>query len=298
MKKWAKREGLEAYRIYDRDIPEYPYSIDLYGKALVVSAWARHGREEELAEQEDQQLRQKLADLFTLETQDIYLKVRRKQKDKAQYEKLSNSSVTRAIGERGLQFEINLTDYLDTGLFLDHRATRLKIKELAAGKNFLNLFCYTGTASVYAAAGGATSTTSVDLSQTYLNWAVRNFQLNRLSLDNHRFIKADILSFLQAPEVKQDSYDLIFVDPPSFSNSKSTETVFSVQKDFVKLLKLCGEILSPEGTLLFSNNLRTFKMDQEQLKGFKIEEWTEQTLPKDFRNKKIHRSWRLAHSDR
>ncbi len=194
------------------------------------------------------------------------------------------------VGEGGLKFLVNLRDYLDTGLFLDHRPLRARVREMSRGKRFLNLFCYTGSVSVYAAAGGAIETTSVDLSQTYLNWAARNLALNDFDESQHKLVWADAVGYLQSHSAM---YDLIFVDPPTFSNSKRADD-FDVQRDHGRLLTLCGERLLPDGTILFSNNFRRFKLDEMALSGFTIRDISASTIPFDFeRNSRIHRAWEL-----
>jgi 23S rRNA (guanine2445-N2)-methyltransferase / 23S rRNA (guanine2069-N7)-methyltransferase len=197
------------------------------------------------------------------------------------------------VGEGGLRFLVNLWDYLDTGLFLDHRPLRARIRSLARDKRFLNLFCYTGSVSVYAAAGGAAETTSVDLSQTYLEWATRNLALNGFGNTKHKLVSADAIEYLQNHSAM---YDLIFVDPPTFSNSKRAED-FDVQRDHVRLLQLCGDRLLPGGTILFSNNFRRFKLDAAELGGFAIQDISASTIPFDFeRNQRIHKCWELRHA--
>jgi 23S rRNA (guanine2445-N2)-methyltransferase / 23S rRNA (guanine2069-N7)-methyltransferase len=196
------------------------------------------------------------------------------------------------VHEGDCRFLVNFTDYLDTGLFLDHRPTRQMLRELAAGKHFLNLFAYTGAATVYAAAGGARATTTVDLSQVYLDWAQRNLALNGFSGAQHEFVRADCLEWLQR---ERRRFDLIFLDPPTFSTSKRMDATFDVQRDHGPLLRAAAGLLAPGGVLIFSNNNRRFKMDREALPELLIEEITRQTLPRDFeRNPRIHNCWRIT----
>jgi len=219
------------------------------------------------------------------------LKQRLRGKGGEKYGRLEERGKFFEVGEGGLKFLVNLYDYLDTGLFLDHRPLRARVRELARARRFLNLFCYTGAFSVYAAAGGATETTSVDLSQTYLDWAARNLALNGFDLTRNKLVRDDAISYLQNHSVM---FDLIFVDPPTFSNSKRAED-FDVQRDHVELLKLCGEHLLPGGTILFSNNFRRFKLDEAALAQFEIRDITTSTIPFDFeRNPRIHRTWQLT----
>ena len=220
----------------------------------------------------------------------IALKTRQRGKGGEKYGRMDQRGEFIEVGEGGLKFLVNLWDYLDTGLFLDHRPLRARVRELARGKRFLNLFCYTGSVSVYAAAGSASETTSVDLSQTYLDWAARNLELNGFDLPQHKLVWADALGFLQS---RSAMYDLIFVDPPTFSNSKRADD-FDVQRDHVRLLELCGERLMAGGLILFSNNFRRFKLDEAALARFAIRDISASTIPFDFeRSPRIHRAWEL-----
>jgi len=227
--------------------------------------------------------------------ENIAVKVRKKQKGEEQYTPMAKQNRTMVVEEFGAKFKVNLFDYLDTGLFLDHRLARRYIQENAKDKRFLNLFAYTGTASVHAALGGAKAITTVDLSKTYLKWGQDNFALNDISNTRYRFEQADCLKWL---EHAQGQYDLIFLDPPTFSNSKRMKDAFDVQNDHIKLLTWVKKILSPSGTLIFSNNKRGFVMDEVGLMGLglKAENISEKTLSPDFkRNKKIHNSWLIKH---
>jgi 23S rRNA (guanine2445-N2)-methyltransferase / 23S rRNA (guanine2069-N7)-methyltransferase len=222
----------------------------------------------------------------------IALKTRYKAKGGSKYGRMAERGEFLVVDEGGLKFEVNLFDYLDTGLFLDHRPLRARIGEIARGARFLNLFCYTATASVHAAAGGARSTTSVDLSATYLEWASRNFALNGFAGPPHLLVQADVLKWL---EHDRGSYDLVFVDPPTFSNSKRTSEDFDVQQDHVRLLKLCVARLARGGLVLFSNNARRFRLDREALDGCDVKDITPSTLPFDFaRNPRIHACFEIT----
>ena len=294
--KWAKQQGLDAYRLYDADLPEYNLAVDRYADYIVVQEYAAPKNIDE------NKARQRLLDAVTatlhvtgVETNKLILKVRQKQKGTNQYEKLANKGEYFYVNEYGAQLWVNLTDYLDTGLFLDHRLTRKMISELAKGKDFLNLFAYTGSATVHAALGGAKSTTTVDMSNTYLNWAEQNLILNDIKGKQHKLIQADCLQWLEKCDRQ---FDLIFVDPPTFSNSKRMEESWDVQRDHVKLMSNLKRVLSSNGTIVFSNNKRGFKMNLVALEelGLSAVEISHKTLPLDFeRNKQIHNCWMIQH---
>ncbi|ABR74260.1 ribosomal RNA large subunit methyltransferase K/L [Actinobacillus succinogenes] len=295
IEKWAQQQGLDAYRLYDADLPDYNLAVDRYGDHIVVQEYAAPKNIDE------NKTRQRLLDAVTatlavtgVETSKLILKVRRKQKGSNQYEKLANKGEYFYVTEYGAKLWVNLTDYLDTGLFLDHRLTRKMLGEMAKDKDFLNLFAYTGSATVHAALGGAKSTTTVDMSNTYLNWAEQNLILNDVDGKRHKLIQADCLQWLMRCD-KQ--FDLIFVDPPTFSNSKRMEDSWDVQRDHIKLMKNLKRILRPNGTIVFSNNKRGFKMDFDGLAqlGLNALEISAKTLPLDFeRNKQIHNCWLLT----
>ena len=292
IEKWAKQQGLDAYRLYDADLPEYNVAVDRYGDHIVIQEYAAPKNIDE------NKARQRLLDAVTatlqvtgIETNKLILKVRQKQKGTNQYEKLANKGEYFYVNEYGAQLWVNLTDYLDTGLFLDHRLTRKMVGEMAKGKDFLNLFAYTGSATVHAALGGAKSTTTVDMSNTYLNWAEQNLILNDIEGKQHKLIQADCLQWLEKCDRQ---FDLIFVDPPTFSNSKRMEDSWDVQRDHIKLMRNLKRILRSNGTIVFSNNKRGFKMDFDALDelGLSAVEISAKTLPLDFeRNKQIHNCW-------
>ena len=294
--KWAKQQGLDAYRLYDADLPEYNLAVDRYADYIVVQEYAAPKNIDE------NKARQRLLDAVTatlhvtgVETNKLILKVRQKQKGTNQYEKLANKGEYFYVNEYGVQLWVNLTDYLDTGLFLDHRLTRKMIGELAKGKDFLNLFAYTGSATVHAALGGAKSTTTVDMSNTYLNWAEQNLILNDIEGKQHKLIQADCLQWLEKCDRQ---FDLIFVDPPTFSNSKRMEESWDVQRDHVKLMRNLKRVLSNNGAIVFSNNKRGFKMNLVALEelGLSAVEISHKMLPLDFeRNKQIHNCWMIQH---
>ncbi|HHT7701135.1 bifunctional 23S rRNA (guanine(2069)-N(7))-methyltransferase RlmK/23S rRNA (guanine(2445)-N(2))-methyltransferase RlmL [Pasteurella multocida] len=292
IEKWAKQQGINAYRLYDADLPEYNLAVDRYDDHIVVQEYAAPKNIDE------NKARQRLLDAVTatlqvtgVETNKLILKVRQKQKGTNQYEKLANKGDYFYVNEYGAKLWVNLTDYLDTGLFLDHRLTRKMLGEMAKGKDVLNLFAYTGSATVHMALGGAKSTTTVDMSNTYLNWAEQNLLLNELEGKQHKLIQADCLQWLARCDRQ---FDLIFVDPPTFSNSKRMEDSWDVQRDHIKLMTQLKLILRPNGTIVFSNNKRGFKMDLEGLSalGLSAVDITAKTLPLDFeRNKQIHNCW-------
>ena len=292
IEKWAKQQGLDAYRLYDADLPEYNLAVDRYADHIVVQEYAAPKNIDE------NKARQRLLDAVNatlqvtgIETNKLILKVRQKQKGTNQYEKLANKGEYFYVNEYGAKLWVNLTDYLDTGLFLDHRLTRKMLGEMAQGKDFLNLFAYTGSATVHAALGKAKSTTTVDMSNTYLNWAEQNLLLNDIEGKQHKLIQADCLQWLEQCDRQ---FDLIFVDPPTFSNSKRMEDSWDVQRDHIKLMTNLKRILRPNGTIVFSNNKRGFKMDFAKLEelGLSAVEISHKTLPLDFeRNKQIHNCW-------
>ena len=291
---WAKREDVACFRVYDADMPEYAFAIDLYGNderwgcvqeyaapATVAQDAARGRRDEALAV---------LPEVLGLPTERIVLRTRRRQRGGDQYEKVGEEAQFHTVREGGHKFLVNFTDYLDTGLFLDHRITRRRVAELAAGRSFLNLFAYTGTATVYAAGGGATSSTTVDMSRTYLDWAKRNLALNGLAGPQHGFVQADCLAWLEEQAAApRGRYGLIFVDPPTLSRSKRMEREFDVQRDHAPLLALCARLLEPGGRILFSNNFQKFKLDPAVAEAFEVQDLSKATLPEDFaRNPRIH----------
>ena len=294
IEKWAKQQGLDAYRLYDADLPEYNLAVDRYADHIVVQEYAAPKNIDE------NKARQRLLDAVNatlqvtgIETNKLILKVRQKQKGTNQYEKLANKGEYFYVNEYGAKLWVNLMDYLDTGLFLDHRLTRKMLGEMAQGKDFLNLFAYTGSATVHAALGKAKSTTTVDMSNTYLNWAEQNLLLNDIEGKQHKLIQADCLQWLEKCDRQ---FDLIFVDPPTFSNSKRMEDSWDVQRDHIKLMTNLKRILRPNGTIVFSNNKRGFKMDFAKLEevGLSAVEISHKTLPLDFeRNKQIHNCWLL-----
>ena len=290
LSKTARKQGIACFRFYDHDLPEAPFAIEwLDGVVHMAEYKRRHGMEDEEHEAWLETCRQIVARVLETDAANIYIKIRqRKAGRQGQYEKFGEEKVEKIVPEGGLKFILNLTDYLDTGLFLDHRITRGLVRDEAAGKRVLNLFCYTGSFSLYAAHGGAEEVTSVDLSKTYINWAKRNMQYNKLyHPDKHDFIHDDVLEWLK--NVPRDRYDLIICDPPTFSNSKRMDETFDVQRDHVQLLKTLLKILSDDGTIYFSNNYRGFIMDRDAVPASVVKDITAMTTPFDFAGK-LHRS--------
>lgn len=291
--KWARRQGITCYRVYDNDLPDFPFAVDLYEDILHVSEYARnHGMEPGAHADWLDGCLSALSTVFDIPVNRIYLKFRERQKGLQQYERFSRSGDTFIVREQGMRFYIKPADYLDTGLFVDHRNTRRMVGEAASGKRVLNLFAYTGAFTVYAAAGGAAGTTTVDLSNTYLQWADRNLHLNGLEHQRHRMEQADAMAWLRARA--EERWDLAVVDPPTFSNSKRMDDVFDVQRDHVWMLNRVLQRIVPGGTVFFSTNFRKFRMDAAALQARAVQDISRQTVPEDFRNKRIHQCFRLT----
>lgn len=295
LEKWARQEGIECYRVYDADLPEYNVAVDRYGEWVVVQEYAPPKTVDAT------KARQRLFDVIAatisvmgIASNRLVLKTRERQKGKNQYEKMNEKGEFMQVSEYNARLWVNLTDYLDTGLFLDHRLARRMLGQMSKGKDFLNLFSYTGSASVHAGLGGARSTTTVDMSRTYLEWAERNLRLNGLTGRPHRLLQADVLGWLRDAD---EQFDLIFIDPPTFSNSKRMEDTFDVQRDHLKLMADLKRLLRKGGTIMFSNNKRGFKLDIDGMAtlGLKAEEITQKTLSPDFaRNRQIHNCWLIT----
>ncbi|QKF53479.1 bifunctional 23S rRNA (guanine(2069)-N(7))-methyltransferase RlmK/23S rRNA (guanine(2445)-N(2))-methyltransferase RlmL [Pseudomonas graminis] len=290
--KWVKREAIDCYRVYDADMPEYAMAIDLYHDWVHVQEYvAPKSIDPEKASIRMFDALAAIPQALGIDKSRVVVKRRERQSGTKQYERQSAQGKFNEVNEGGVKLLVNLTDYLDTGLFLDHRPMRMRIQREAAGKRFLNLYCYTATASVHAAKGGARSTTSVDLSKTYLDWARRNLSLNGFS-DKNRLEQSDVMVWLEA---SREEYDLIFIDPPTFSNSKRMEGVFDVQRDQVQLIDLAMARLAPGGVLYFSNNFRKFQLEETLVERYAVEEITQHTVDPDFaRNGKIHRAWKIT----
>jgi|TARA_Y100000310_G_scaffold291715_2_gene319862 23S rRNA (guanine2445-N2)-methyltransferase / 23S rRNA (guanine2069-N7)-methyltransferase len=297
--RWRKNENIQCYRLYDADLPNYAVAVDLYeGEERWVHIQeyaAPQSIDSQKAKWRIREVITIMRELFDLDESQVFLKVRRRQRGKSQYEKLAAAENYHQVMEGNCRFLVNLEDYLDTGLFLDQRMTRTAIAAASRGKSFLNLFAYTGSATVHAAMGGAARTTSVDMSKTYLDWAQRNMALNGFSGNQHRYLQTDCLQWLRSPG-RYDRYDIILLDPPTFSNSKNMRTTFDVQKDHPTIIHQAMKSLSEGGQLYFASNLRKFKLHEEKLATYDVSNITQRTIPPDFaRRRNIHQCWVLAH---
>jgi 23S rRNA (guanine2445-N2)-methyltransferase / 23S rRNA (guanine2069-N7)-methyltransferase len=297
---WAARERIDCFRVYDADMPEYAFAIDLYGREgrhVYVQEYAPPKTvNEESARERRREVLAVLPEVLSVPVQHVHSRVRKPQKGSGQYEKRESVAERHVVRENGLKFWVNFRDYLDTGLFLDHRIVRQKLREWAKDTDFLNLFCYTASATVYAAAGGARSTTSVDLSNTYLDWAHENLLLNNFGGNAHELFREDCLHWLESQAVWGPRFDLIFLDPPTFSNSKRMDGVLDVQRDYVGMIRRSMKLLRPGGRLVFSTNFTRFKFDFEALAELAVTDISAETIPKDFeRNAKIHHCYLVQH---
>jgi 23S rRNA (cytosine1962-C5)-methyltransferase len=292
LSKQAKQQGVTCYRLYDRDLPEFPLIIDLYEDEVLVTEYrSNHRLSEEEYERWFTDSLEVIQHVLGKDPLQIHIKERkRKESRQDQYQKTDNQQQYIEVGEGGLKFLVNLTDFLDTGLFIDHRITRRMVAKQSAGKRVLNLFCYTGSFSVYAAQGGASEIVSVDLSNTYLDWAQKNMQLNKFTDQRYSYVKADVLQWL--PKVPNEYFDLIVLDPPTFSNSKMMKDVFDIQEMHVELINECLSKLKEDGILYFSTNARKFEMRTEELKG-QVENITTATIPFDFKGKLLRWCYKI-----
>ncbi|MBT3206669.1 MAG: bifunctional 23S rRNA (guanine(2069)-N(7))-methyltransferase RlmK/23S rRNA (guanine(2445)-N(2))-methyltransferase RlmL [Gammaproteobacteria bacterium] len=305
--RWAKRKDVSCYRLYDADLPEFAFSLDKYTNALNPDqAWyhlseyqAPKTIEPETAEKRIKLAQSVVKKVFNLSDSELFCKLRQRQRGKLQYEKQDKQGELFQVKEGNARLLVNLTDYLDTGLFLDHRDTRQMVSTLATDKKVLNLFCYTGSVSVQAALGGASQVISTDMSGTYINWAKENFELNDLKDENkYKFIQADCVDLLERPEAYDlgDKFDLIFLDPPSFSNSKKMHDTLDILRDHEELITQSMALLYKKGKLIFSTNKKGFKLSSSLLKQFDITDITHQTIPEDFKRRpKIHQCWQIKH---
>lgn len=295
LKKWARKNNINCYRVYDADLPQYAVAIDKYEQWLHVQEYqAPKTVDKNKAFQRINDVIDVVADILETKQEHVVLKTRKKQGGLAQYEKQDKKDHKVVVTESGLKFIINMYDYIDTGLFLDHRYTRQLIKKLAKKRSFLNLFAYTGSVTVYAAAGGASTTTTVDMSNTYLNWAQENLSINGYSGDRHRFVRDDCLHWLKQAVEENKKYQLIFIDPPTFSNSKKMSRSLDIGRDHFELLKDCLSLLTDDGQIIFSTNAKNFKLDEKIKDCCFIREITAITTTEDFRRKPLHRCWCLA----
>jgi 23S rRNA (cytosine1962-C5)-methyltransferase len=291
LRKWGNRTKTNCFRIYDKDIKEYPLAIDFYDGRFCVHYFTETKENNVLRQDLYDEVISTLSSLFSTSPELIYTKTRIKREKIEQYEKIGKSKDFFSVCEYGLQFKVNLSDYLDTGLFLDHRETRRLVASIAAGKRLLNLFAYTCSFSVHAAAMGATFTKSVDLSNTYTNWGKENFLLNGFSLVNHPIIREDCFRFL---EKEQSIYDVIVIDPPTISRSKKMDQMLDLQEDYPYLINKALNLLSRDGTLIFSTNSRHFDFDKNLFDQCVIFDISKSTIPLDYHNQKIHRCWKIS----
>ena len=297
LRRWPTKRGISCFRLYERDIPEIPLVVDRYENYLHITEYERpHDRDLARHRAWLDLMRETAAESLSVPLENTFLKQRRKGDTTGQYHKLDDAGKKIVVHEGGLKFLVNFSDYVDTGLFLDHRVARKMVMDEAAGKRMLNLFAYTGAFSVYAAAGGAKSTTTVDLSRTYLDWAGENFQVNDLGGQQHQFIANDTIEFLEKTVGQRKQYDLVVCDPPTYSNSKRTDSDWDVQTSYVSIFEHLKKIVSPLGVVYFSTNFRRFKFDEDFIKslGFEFREISKTSVPEDFRNRRIHRCWRLV----
>lgn len=292
---WARRNDVACFRVYDADMPEYAFAIDVYGNDERWACVQEYAAPSSIAQESVRARRDEalaaIPAVLEIPPERMVLRVRRRQKAGEQYEKLDTEAQFHVVREGRYRFLVNFTDYLDTGLFLDHRITRTRLGEWASGKRFLNLFAYTGAATVHAVGGGATASTTIDMSKTYLDWAWRNLDLNALRGPSHEFIQADCLAWLetQSQQIRPPAYELIFIDPPTHSRSKRMQREFDVQLDHGWLLATASKLLAPGGTIVFSNNFQKFKLDGATQKRFQVDDITRSTIPEDFaRNPRIH----------
>ena len=302
LRSWALREGITCYRVYDADMPEYAFAIDMYATLDPDDRWLYVQEYAAPAEIELEAVRRRrgevlasLPEVTGVPEERIRVRTRRRTKRGEQYEKVDDQAHFYVVAEGGLKFRVNFEDYLDTGIFLDHRLTRARLRAAARDRRFLNLFAYTGTATVYAAAGGATGTTTVDMSRTYLDWAQRNLSLNGLHGDAHRFVQEDCRQWLSGMARGGERFDLVFLDPPTFSNSKRMEGVLDLERDHAELIDAGMRLLAPGGLLVFSTNAQKFRLDEALGLRFAVRDVSAATLPKDFeRNPRIHRCYEIS----
>lgn len=298
LRKWARKSGTDCYRVYDRDIPELPLSLDRYGDAAVLYLYERPYEKPEAEEAEWLELMARAAaESLSVPREAIVVKTRKRLGIEAQYERVDGEATVdrnpwrgRVVRENGLSFLVNVDDYIDTGLFMDHRPARELICGMAAGKRVLNLFCYTGSFSVYALSGGASAVVGVDLSNTYLAWAARNVALNGFESGRYRGVRADVSAFLAAEANRGSRYDLVVLDPPTFSNSKKMEGFLDIARHWPALVRACLSVLEPDGTILFSTNARSLKLDPALVPEAAFRDISDRTIPEDFRGHP-HKTW-------
>lgn len=298
IRKWAKRTATNCFRVYDRELPHYPLAIDYYDGRYCIHYFSRKKGEDEPPEELVVETYKALEIVFGAGEKDVFWRTRKKSKETRQYEKSDDTQEFFTVLEYGIKFKINLTDYLDTGLFLDHRETRQLVASQSAGKRVLNLFAYTCSFSVHAAAKGAVFTKSVDMSNTYTSWGKDNFLLNGLPLKNNEIVRADCLKFLDQEIFSGMKYDIIIIDPPTISRSKKMDRLFDLQEDYIFLISKGLKLLNEGGAIFFSTNSRRFVLDTEAFKECIVQEISEKTLPIDFHDPKIHRCWKVLRGTR
>lgn len=294
IRKWAKRSATNAFRIYDRDIKEYPVAIDYYDGRFCVHYFTKSWDNDEPREDLVEETKNAICSIFSADPSAIYGRARKRREKIEQYEKIGESKEFFVVYEYGVKFWINLVDYLDTGLFLDHRETRRMVASISKGKRVLNLFAYTCSFSVHAAYAGASYTKSVDMSNTYTEWGKDNFKLNSLPLQNNEIVRADCMKFLDEEIRSGKKYDIIIIDPPTISRSKKMEEMFDIQEDYIFLITKAMRLLLKGGVIFFSTNSRKFVMKESLFSSCSIIEISHKTLPIDFHDPKIHRCWKIT----
>jgi 23S rRNA (cytosine1962-C5)-methyltransferase len=294
VRKWAKRTNTDCFRVFDRDIKEYPIAIDFYAGRFCVQYFSYNRDNDDPSPELENDVLQALYSIFSVAPERIYWRTRVRRTKMQQYEKLAEEKQFFVVQEYGVQFRVNLHDYLDTGLFLDHRETRQIVASKAVGKRLLNLFAYTCAFSVQAACAGAAYTKSVDLSNTYTAWGRENYILNSLDLNNNVIVREDCLRFLDEEKASKAKYDIIVIDPPTISRSKKMDQMFDLQEDYMLLLSKALPLLSEGGTIFFSTNSRKFSFDETLFTSCLIQDITKKTIPIDFHNQKIHRCWEIS----
>lgn len=293
LRKWAKRTLTDCFRIYDKEIHNYPFAIDYYAGRFCVHYFARKAESEEIPQKAIDEVNETLQSIFGVSLDAIFWRTRIKRKQYQQYEKIGASKDFFTVHEYGVKFKVNLLDYLDTGLFLDHRETRQLVSNVSKDKRLLNLFAYTCSFSVHAACKGAVFTKSVDMSNTYTDWGKENFIINGLTSQTNKIVREDCLKFLDDEIYAGVKYDLIVIDPPTISRSKKMTQMFDIQRDYLMLITKALKLLHEKGTIFFSTNSRGFSFEKNVQLPFTVEDISYKTLPQDFHNKKIHKCWKI-----
>jgi 23S rRNA (cytosine1962-C5)-methyltransferase len=295
IKKWAKRTGTDAFRIYDREVAHYPLAIDFYAGRYCVHYYSPTRETNEPPQSLIDETAEVLEKVLGAKPDEIFWRIRAKNKETRQYEKIDNSRNFFSVYEYGLKFRVNLEDYLDTGLFLDHRETRRLVASCCGGKRLLNLFAYTCSFSIHAAAAGSVFTKSVDMSNTYTAWGKDNFRLNGFPIEGNEVVRADCLKFLNEELLTNQKYDVIVIDPPTISRSKKMEQMFDIQQDYIALVSKALKLLARDGVLFFSTNSRKFTIDKGLFEGWRIVDISNKTVSVDFRDAKMHQCWKFFH---